>query len=88
MNIFQLGQEVFDQLLTDYKAEHIGTLSELDEAKFSLISEYAYDNSNTEQEEDTMYDQLIDIVDELIINSDLNNLPDTDDTDLNPDYGV
>ena len=87
-NTFTLAEVIFDNLATDYHDGHIDTMYELEAQKEIYIKEAAYNNSDNTEEEDTIFAEITEIVEDLIIHSNLNNIPLVSEIDNpNIDYG-
>ena len=85
---YELAAEIFDTLVSDYKNGYIDTLMELHDTKNVILNEYAYNNTLDKNAEDELFEILRDQVDGMIINSELNDLPDFSELDGPEDYDL
>ena len=66
MNITELANDVILDIKTAYQDERIDTIAELNKLKEELVDDVAFSNTENEDSASSLYDIIMEIVDEEI----------------------
>ena len=76
MTLYDVANRIANDASFEWENDRLNTRSELADFVDTAVSDFAYENSNSPQQEDALYDDLLDLVDKIVEQDDkLNNLP-------------
>ena len=66
MDLFDLAQEIVDNAFFDFKNDRVDTMHDLSQLLMEYTEDVAYENANTPDQEDALFEELMTIVLEIV----------------------